>query len=53
MNAKDSENALTSPVIEVPFPKLERWAGNTGIPYVSTFVSAKAGPHVGNAVGSN
>ena len=33
--------------IEVPFPDLGRWAaGNAGTPYVWTFESAKAGPHV-------
>jgi len=35
------------PRIEVSFPDLGRWAaGNTGIPYVWTHVSNRAGPHV-------
>ena len=35
------------PVIEVAFPDLDRWAaGNAGIPYVWTFASERAGPHV-------
>jgi predicted deacylase len=35
------------PAIEVEFPDLERWqAGNTGIPFVWTFVSERPGPHV-------
>ena len=47
MNAQDSENALDTPAIEVAFPNLDRWAaGNAGIPYVTTFVSDTAGPHV-------
>src|SRR5262249_15275326 len=33
--------------IEVPFPDLRRWAtGTTGIPYVTSYVADKAGPHV-------
>jgi predicted deacylase len=33
--------------IEVAFPDLDRWAaGNTGTPYVWTYVSGRAGPHV-------
>src|SRR6185436_18936303 len=41
--------AVTTPVppIEVAFPDIGRWAsGNTGIPYVWTFASNVAGPHV-------
>ena len=35
------------PAIEVAFPDLGRWAtGNTGIPYVWTFGTERAGPHV-------
>ena len=35
------------PPIEVAFPDIGRWAsGNTGIPYVWTFASNVAGPHV-------
>jgi hypothetical protein len=35
------------PPIEVGFPSLDRWAaGNTGIPYVWTFRSARPGPHL-------
>jgi predicted deacylase len=35
------------PPIEVAFPDLSRWAaGNAGIPYVSTLVAERAGPHV-------
>ncbi len=35
------------PSIEVAFPNLDRWAaGNAGIPYVWTFRSNSAGPHV-------
>ncbi len=38
---------MSAPAIDVPFPKLERWAaGNTGIPYVFTFHAATDGPHV-------
>jgi predicted deacylase len=34
--------------IEVEFPDLSRWAeGNTGIPYLWTFDSGVAGPHLG------
>jgi predicted deacylase len=40
-------NLAGGPVIEVAFPNLDRWAaGNTGIPYVWTFASERAGPHV-------
>jgi predicted deacylase len=40
-------NLAGGPVIEVAFPNLDRWAaGNTGIPYVWTFGSKRAGPHV-------
>jgi predicted deacylase len=47
MNAIDSEKALRAPVIEVPFPELDRWAdGNTGIPYATTLSAQQAGPHV-------
>jgi len=47
MNARDDDSALSAPVIDVPFPRLDRWAaGNVGVPYVSTFVSDKDGPHV-------
>ena len=36
-----------APPIEVEFPNLDRWAaGNTGLPYVWTFVAARSGPHV-------
>ncbi len=36
-----------SPIIEVPFPDLARWAtGNTGIPYVHTYTAEQSGPHV-------
>jgi len=43
----NSENAWPTLAIEVPFPDLSRWAaGNTGIPYVTTLTSDKAGPHV-------
>jgi predicted deacylase len=39
--------AATAPAIEVDFPNLDRWAGgNTGVPYVWTFGSDQAGPHV-------
>jgi predicted deacylase len=35
------------PPIEVEFPDIERWrAGNTGIPFVWTFLSQRPGPHV-------
>ena len=35
------------PAIEVAFPELSRWAaGNVGSPYVWTFSSERAGPHV-------
>jgi len=35
------------PAIEVDFPSLDRWAaGNAGTPYVWSFASGKAGPHV-------
>jgi predicted deacylase len=54
MDARRSVTALTDgadawpvPEIDVPFPKLTRWAGgNTGIAYAWTFVSGNAGPHV-------
>ena len=47
MNGRGSDSALITPDIEVLLPKLDRWAaGNAGIPYVSTFASDKAGPHV-------
>ncbi len=37
----------TSPRIDVAFPDIERWqAGNTGIPFVWRFESARAGPRV-------
>ena len=43
--ADAARNSL--PPIEVDFPDLDRWqAGNTGIPYVWTFVSDRPGPHV-------
>ena len=43
----DAAPGKAAPPIEVPFPDLERWAkGNTGIPYVHTFASARPGPHV-------
>lgn len=33
--------------IEVPFPDLRRWsAGTSGIPYVTSYIADKAGPHV-------
>ena len=39
--------ASAAPAIEVDFPNLDRWAaGNTGTPYVWSFGSGKAGPHV-------
>ncbi len=39
--------ASAAPAIEVDFPDLDRWAaGNTGTPYVWSFGSGKAGPHV-------
>jgi len=38
---------LPTPLIEVAFPDLARWApGNAGIPYVWTFAGSAAGPHV-------
>ena len=41
------DNLAGGPAIEVAFPDLDRWAaGNTGIPYVWTFGSERAGPHV-------
>jgi predicted deacylase len=47
MKAWQSDGAFALPAIEVTFPKLDRWApGNCGIPYVFTFTSARAGPHV-------
>jgi predicted deacylase len=37
----------STPPIEVAFPDLTRWAaGNTGTPYVWTFVAERPGPHV-------
>jgi predicted deacylase len=44
MNAPD---AAPLPSIDVDFPDLARWAaGNAGVPYVWTFASDRAGPHV-------
>ncbi len=41
----DARNPL--PPIDVEFPDIERWRiGNTGIPFVWTFTSDRAGPHV-------
>jgi predicted deacylase len=38
---------IAAPAIEVDFPNLDRWAtGNAGIPFVWTFSSGRAGPHV-------
>jgi predicted deacylase len=38
---------IRAPAIEVEFPDLERWStGNAGLPYVHTFESGQAGPHV-------
>jgi predicted deacylase len=46
LTAVDAPNRGLPP-IEVEFPDIECWkAGNTGIPYVWTFVSARPGPHV-------
>jgi predicted deacylase len=43
--AVETRNPL--PPIEVDFPDIECWrAGNAGIPYVWTFTSERAGPHV-------
>jgi len=39
--------AAPAPPIDVEFPNLARWSrGNAAIPYVWTFASDKAGPHV-------
>ena len=45
--APRSNTAPPAPPIEVTFPDLDlHAAGNTGIPFVWTFVSDRAGPHV-------
>ena len=52
MDARRGQNAAggdvaAAPAIEVAFPDLGRWAaGNSGTPYVWTFESGRAGPHV-------
>jgi predicted deacylase len=43
----DGMDGWPAPPIEVSFPDLARWAaGNSGAPYVWTFASNRAGPHV-------
>ncbi len=43
----DGTEGWPAPPIEVRFPDLGRWAaGNSGVPYVWTFASNRAGPHV-------
>ncbi|CAG0967058.1 hypothetical protein BURK1_01020 [Burkholderiales bacterium] len=45
--AADEPRGSCVPPIEVAFPDLARWeAGNAGVPYVWTFASRAAGPHV-------
>jgi len=45
MNAHAAAAGMV-PAIEVRFPEIERWAeGNTGVPYVWSFASNRAGPH--------
>src|SRR5690349_19160740 len=41
-------STAVSPAIDVAFPDLSPWAaGNRGIPYLWTFDSGRAGPHLG------
>ncbi len=43
----DGTDGCPAPPIEVSFPDLARWAaGNSELPYVWTFASNRAGPHV-------
>jgi predicted deacylase len=43
----DGTDGWPAPPIEVSFPDLARWAmGNSGVAYVWTFASNRAGPHV-------
>lgn len=47
MTLQQGPSAVRTPQIEVDFPDLAPWAaGNTGVPCLWTFDSARAGPHV-------